>query len=138
MAATMTAALVAMVAGEADPTPTESRRRWRRGRHGAEAMSTLAEGRRVAANLRGGINGTAASAAARGLRQLLDADAVALGGLHGGLVWAGRPADPDSVDGLAETVLRTDARASAGGAVALPVHVRDTLAGVLVVTGSVA
>jgi two-component system LytT family sensor kinase len=127
-----------MVAGEADPTPVESRRRWRRGRHGAEAMSTLAEGRRVAANLRAGISGPAASAAARGLRRLLDADAVALGGLHGGLVWAGRPADPDSVDGLAETVLRTDARAGAGGAVALPVHVRDTLAGVIVVTGPVA
>src|SRR5688572_7337087 len=164
MAATMTAALVAgMVAGEADPAPAESRRRWRWGRRGAgavselasepvsqrpreapaerkrgRAMSTLAEGRRVAANLRGGISGAAAGTAARGLRRLLDADAVALGGLHGGLVWAGRPADPDSVDGLAETVLRTDARASAGGAVALPVHVRDTLAGVLVVTGSVA
>src|SRR5918992_6044923 len=124
MAATMTAALVAgMVAGEADPTPAEPRRRWRRGRHGAEAMSALAEGRRVAANLRGGISGAAAGTAARGLRRLLDADAVALGGLHGGLVWAGRPTDPDSVDRLAEIVLRTDARASAGGAVALPVHV---------------
>jgi two-component system LytT family sensor kinase len=156
-----------MVAVDADPAPEDSRRKWRWGRRGAAgepagamqgpvedtapvaraakpaerrkggAMGTLAEGRRIAANLRGGIGGPDAAAAARGLRRLLDADAVALGGLHDGLLWAGRPADADAAEQLAEDVLRTDARASAAGTVALPVHARDELAGVLVVAGAV-
>ncbi|HYH30186.1 MAG TPA: histidine kinase [Pseudonocardia sp.] len=100
-------------------------------------MGTLAEGRRIAASLRGGITGPESGTAARGLRRLLDAEAVALGDLHGELVWAGRLADHDAVERLAEEVLRTDARASAAGCVALPVHARDELAGVLVVTGPV-
>lgn len=127
-----------MVAVDADTAPDDSGRRWRRSRHGAGSMSVLAEGRRVAASLRSGIRGQEVGTAVRGLRRLLDADAVALGGLHGGLVWAGRPADEEAAERLAENVLRTDARASAGGTVALPVHARDELAGVLVVGGPVA
>jgi two-component system, LytTR family, sensor kinase len=100
-------------------------------------MGTLAEGRRIAASLRGGIGGPDALAAARGLRRLLEVEAVALGGLHGGLVWAGGPADIVAAERLAEGVLRTDARAGAAGTVALPVHARDELAGVLVVAGPV-
>ncbi len=134
------AALVAgMVAGEADPTPADSRRRWRRGRHGAGAMSTLAEGRRVAANLRAGISGPAAGAAARGLRRLLDADAVALGGLHGraGVGRAARRPRLGRRAGRDRAAHRRACRARAA-LVALPLHVRDELAGVLVVAGPVA
>jgi two-component system, LytTR family, sensor kinase len=125
-----------MVAVDAEPTPEDSRRRWRPRRRGAEAMTTLTEGRRVAASLRGGLGSAEVNTAARGLRRLLDADAVALGGLHGELVWAGRPTE--SAAELAEAVLRSDARASAGAAVAMPLHARDELAGVLVVAGPVA
>jgi two-component system, LytTR family, sensor kinase len=125
-----------MVAVDADPAPENSRPRWRRGRGGAEAMATLAEARRVAAGVRGGLGGPEASTVARGLRRLLDADAVGLGGMHGELAWSGRP--PAGADVLADEVLRTDVRASARGIVALPVHARDELAGVLVVAGPVA
>ena len=112
-------------------------RRWRGPRRGADAMQTLAAGRNIAADLRGGIDGSGAGGAARGLRRLLDADAVGLGGLHGELAWSGRPADLHAAEKLADTALRTDARAAGGGAVALPVHARDELAGVLVVAGPV-
>ena len=63
---------------------------------------------------------------------------MAFGGLHGELVWAGRPADEPRAERLAGTVLATDSKATADGVVALPVHVREELAGVLVVTGPVA
>ena len=125
-----------MVAADAEPAPADSRGRWRRGRGGAEAMATLAEARRIAAGLRGGLGAPDVGPAARGLRRMLEADAVGLAGLHGGLTWSGRP--PAGADGLADAVLRTDARAGARGVVALPVHARDELAGVLVVAGPVA
>jgi two-component system, LytTR family, sensor kinase len=125
-----------MVAVDTEPAPDDSRRRWRRGRGGAAAMATLAQARRVASGVRGGLGGPEAGSASRRLRRLLDADAVGLGGLLGGLAWSGRP--PAGAEELAETVLRTDARAAARGMVALPVHARDELAGVLVVTGPVA
>jgi two-component system, LytTR family, sensor kinase len=124
---------------DAVPAPERALRRWRRvqrGQGGTDAMGSLAAGRRIAAQLRGGPGG--AGAAVRGLRRLLTAEAVAFGGLHGELVWAGRPADEARAQRLAGTVLATDARATTDGVVALPVHVRDELAGVLVVTGPVA
>jgi two-component system, LytTR family, sensor kinase len=125
-----------MVAVDAEPPPQDSRRRWRRNRGGVDAMGGLADGRRVAAALRGGIGGADAGSAVRTLRRLLDADGLALGGLHGPLLWAGRPVE--GATALAETVLAGDARAAARGVAALPVHVRDELAGVLVVVGPVA
>jgi two-component system, LytTR family, sensor kinase len=128
--------VAAMDPVDADAPPEESRRRWRRGRGGAESMATLAEARRIAAGVRGGLGGPDAVAAARGLRRLLEADAVGLGGLNGVLAWAGRP--PEGAAALADAVLRNDARAAARGLVALPVHARDEFAGVIVVAGSVA
>ncbi|GAA0940424.1 sensor histidine kinase [Pseudonocardia zijingensis] len=125
-----------MVAVDAEAAPEESRRRWRRARGGAGSMATLAEARRIAAGVRGGLGGPDAAGAARGLRRLLEADAVGLGGLNGALVWAGRP--PEDADALADSVLRNDTRAAARGIVALPVHARDEFAGVLVVAGPVA
>jgi two-component system, LytTR family, sensor kinase len=124
---------------DAVPAPERARRRWRRaprGQAGAEAMASLAAGRRFAAQLRGGPGGT--GAAVRGLRRLLAAEAVAFGGLHGELVWAGRPVDEPCARRLAGTVLATDTKAAADGVVALPVHVREELGGVLVVAGPVA
>jgi two-component system, LytTR family, sensor kinase len=112
-------------------------RRWRGSRRGREAMGTLAEGRRIAGCLRGGIAGPAADAASRGLRSLLDADAVGIGGLSGELTWSGRPVDLVAAQRLAGKVLRTDTRSAGGGLAALPIHARDELAGVLVVVGRV-
>ncbi len=101
----------------------------------AGAMAALAAARRVAAELRGGLDGPGVAAAARELRRLLDVRAVGLGGLRGELVWSGQPSDVAAVDGLVDRVLRTDARAARGEVVALPVHARDELVGVLVVEG---
>jgi two-component system LytT family sensor kinase len=114
------------------------RRRWGRARRGTAAVGALADGRRIAAALRTGLGGAGTGSAARGVRALLDADAVALGGLHGELTWAGRPTDADTARQLADRVLGTDARAAVTGLVAVPLHARDELAGVLVVVGAVA
>ena len=67
---------------------------WRRGvRKGADAMATLAVGRRIKHDLRGGLGGPGVAAAAGGLRALLDVAAVGLAGLDGAPVWSG-PAVP--------------------------------------------
>ncbi len=113
------------------------RRRWRRGRRGASASAALADGRRIATALRAGLGGESVRAAARGLRSLLDADAVGLGALHGELTWAGRAADPTAARLLADRVLARDARAAEADLVAVPLHARDELAGVLIVAGEV-
>jgi len=110
---------------------------WRRGaRRGADAMAALAAGRRIKHDLRGGIGGAGVASAAGELRALLDVDAVGLAGLDGPLVWSG-PAVPDA-DELVERVRERDARVARDGVVALPVHVHDGLAGVLVIEGDVA
>lgn len=101
-----------------------------------DAMAALALGRTVAADLRGALDGAGAGAAARGLCRLLQADAVGLFGLVGEPVWAGGPADGAAP--LVARVLRTDSRAGGGELVAVPVHARLELAGVLVVAGDVA
>jgi two-component system, LytTR family, sensor kinase len=113
------------------------RRRWRRGWRGTPATAALADGRRIATALRAGLGGPGIAAAARGLRSLLDAEAVGLGGLHGELTWAGRPTDPNAARLLADRVLARDARAAATDLVAVPLHARDELAGVLIVAGGV-
>jgi two-component system, LytTR family, sensor kinase len=128
----------AVETGGAPGPGAAARRRWRgggRGTRGTDAMAALADGRRIAAHLRGG-QGTAG--AVRVLRRLLDAEAVALGRLHGELVWSGRPPDPEGAQKVADAALTSDGRVSRGGVVALPVHARDEIAGVLVVVGPVA
>ncbi len=109
---------------------------WRRGvRSGADAMAALAAGRRIAADLRSGLVGTGVAAAAGRLRTLLDATAIGLAGLDGTPVWAGPV--PEAAAALVERVRERDARAARDGVVALPVHVHDGLAGVLVIDGDV-
>jgi two-component system, LytTR family, sensor kinase len=104
---------------------------WRRAaRTGGDAMAALATGRRIAADLRSGLDGPGVAGAARGLRELLGASAVGLAGLDGDITWAGPPAGAAA---LVDRVRARDGRAAAGGVVALPVHARGELAGVLVV-----
>jgi len=112
------------------------RRRWLPWRRDPDQAhtDTLAIGRRIAADLREGLAGPRVSAVARGVRRILRADAVALADLAGTVSWAGAP-HPDA-SGLVDEVLRTESRAGRSGLSALPLHVRDELAGVLVVAGS--
>jgi two-component system LytT family sensor kinase len=115
------------------------RRRWPgAGRSGGGAeLAGLAAGRRIAAALRDGPAGSRVPVAVRGLRRLLAADAVALGGLRGELTWSGEPDDPAAAAELADRALHDDARAGGRGLVAVPVHARAELVGVLVVAGAV-
>lgn len=126
-----------MVAVFRSGRPRRGGRWYARARPGSDAMAVLAEGRRVVAELRAGLDGPGVGAAARGLRRLLDADAVGLAGLAGDLAWSGRLADQESVAQLVARVLDSDTRAAHARLVALPVHARDELVGVLVVEGDV-
>lgn len=135
-----------MVAEEAVPVRSDPprsdpvrRRRWTLGwvARPSPAIGALAYGRRIAEALHGGLGGGGAAAAARALRALLDADAVGLAGLHGELTWSGpAPADADA-GRLAARALERDAPAGAGALLAVPLHAREELAGVLVVHGAV-
>ena len=107
----------------------------RRTRPGPEAVATLSAGRRIAVELRDGLTGPRAAAAAGDLRRLLDVASVGLADLSGEPQWGGRPDNPVMAAALVDRVLRTDARAVRGDLVAHPVHARDELAGVLVVQG---
>ncbi|HEV7790121.1 MAG TPA: histidine kinase [Pseudonocardia sp.] len=101
-------------------------------------MAAVAEGRRVAAAVRAGLDGPGALAAARRLRRLLGADAVGLSGLSGVPTWSGHPSDQVAAAELLQRVLRTDARAARGDLVVLPLHARDEFVGALVIDGEVA
>ncbi|HVH21126.1 MAG TPA: histidine kinase [Pseudonocardia sp.] len=126
-----------MVAEDAGPARSggPARRRWGRARRAAPDLGPLTDARRIAATLRGGLAEPGIASAARGLRGLLGADAVGLGGLHGGLVWAGHPVA--AADRVVERALGADSQAAAGDLVAVPLHARDELVGVLVVVGAV-
>lgn len=98
-------------------------------------MSVLRTARRVTENLRDGVGGPRAVAAARGLRRLLGADAVGLADLSGSVEWAGRPTSEPDARTLVEDVLHTETRSGRPPLVAMPLHVHDELTGALVVTG---
>ena len=124
--------------GASGPEAPAPRRRGLLGRRTAPATATmdvLADGVRIAALLRGGLAAPAAAGAARRLRTLLGADAVGFVDLGGERTWAG--AAPADADVLVADALRTDRRAGHDGVLALPLHVRDEPAGVLVVAGPV-
>jgi two-component system LytT family sensor kinase len=95
---------------------------------------TLAIARKIAGDLREGLNGPRARAAARGIRRILQADAVVLADLSGPTHPAGAALPAAAT--LIEQVLRTEARADRNGFMAVPLHGHDGLAGVLVVAGA--
>lgn len=107
----------------------------RRFRPRRDAGAVLETARHVADDLADGLSGPRVRAAARGIRRLLSADSVGLCDLTGRIVMAGQnPASVD-VDTLVSDVLHTEGRSRRGQVRALPLHVHDEMAGVLVTAG---
>jgi two-component system, LytTR family, sensor kinase len=99
--------------------------------------ATLSVARHVAAELRDGLGGPRVRAAVRGLRRLLGAEGVALADLSGIAMWAGSMPAGDTTEILVQQVLHEETKAGRPPVVALPLHVYDELAGVLLVHGTV-
>jgi two-component system LytT family sensor kinase len=130
------------VPGEVDRAPESGvpwPARWSRRSHwaGMGAMSVLAEARHIADDLADGLAGPHVRGIARRVRRLLGADSVALTDLSASPVWSGRAAPRERVVALVDEVLHTETRAGRPPLIALPLHVHDELAGVLVVAGTV-
>src|SRR3954447_7744027 len=118
---------------DVEPTgPTRPWRPWRFGHSGIDPAPTLRVARHLAAELKEGLSGPRVRAAARGVRRLLGADGVGLADLSGILVWAGSHPNMTAADQLVDQVLHTETRTGRPPLVALPLHVRDELCGVLV------
>jgi two-component system LytT family sensor kinase len=120
------------------PEPSETgsgRARPRRSGARAEPTATLRTARQVADDLADGLSGPRVRAAARGIRRLLDADAVGLADLSGRLITAGSFPPGTDPRALTEVVLHSDGKAGRGPLTAVPLQVYDELAGVLVVAG---
>ncbi|HET9143480.1 MAG TPA: sensor histidine kinase, partial [Actinophytocola sp.] len=119
-----------------DAEPVRPGRSWWLGRSGTGPEPTLRLARQLAADLRDGLSGARVRSAARGARRLLGVTGVGLADLTGVPVWAGAiPAD-GVVPPLVQQVLHTESRAGRTPVLALPLHVQDELAGVLVVHGA--
>lgn len=99
------------------------------------SATVLGVARHIAEQLKDGLSGQRVRTAARGVRRLLNADAVGLADLSGSTVWAGSP--PVEAAELVKQVLHTETRTGRPPLVAVPLHVQDELAGVLVVSGDV-
>lgn len=98
--------------------------------------TTLGMARRVAGDLAGGLSGPRVRAAARGIRRLLGVSAIGLADLSGTVEWAGSSPPGVDVGALVDNVLHNEVKAGRLPVVALPLHVRDELVGVLVVVGA--
>ncbi|MDR7299915.1 sensor histidine kinase [Haloactinomyces albus] len=107
----------------------------RRARAHTESTRTLATARRVAEELQQGLGTPRASAAARGLRRLLDVEGLGLCDLSGQVRWAGHPAPEETVSALVDNVLHTETRRGRPPLIAVPLHSYEELAGVLVISG---
>ncbi|MFL6142737.1 MAG: sensor histidine kinase [Labedaea sp.] len=116
----------------AEPTTGFRRRPWSR----SEAAVTLRVARHVSLELKDGLAGPGVRAAARGVRRLLGAAGVGLADLSGIPFWAGTMPAGDAAEILVRQVLHAETRAGRPPLVALPLHVQDELAGVLLVHGS--
>ncbi|MGH3756545.1 sensor histidine kinase [Actinophytocola sp.] len=120
-----------------DRTPASARlrpRAWSR----SDPAAVLTAARHIADELKDGLGGAGTRAAARGVRRLLDADRVGLVDLSGRPVWApAPPEDERAAKDLVEEVLHSETKGGRPPLLALPLHVHDELAGVLVVVGAV-
>lgn len=101
------------------------------------AVSVLSLARHIAAELKDGLSGAGVRSAGRGIRRLLHVDYVGMADLSGRVVWA--PAEPPfyaDANALVEAVLHSENREGRSPLVAVPLHIHDELAGVLVVAGA--
>jgi two-component system LytT family sensor kinase len=101
------------------------------------AVSVLSMARHIAEELKDGLTGAGVRSAARGVRRLLSVDFVGLADLSGRLVWA--PTEPPfyaDANALVEKVLHSESREGRSPLVAVPLHVHNELAGVLLVAGA--
>ncbi|GAB3296828.1 sensor histidine kinase [Parasphingorhabdus pacifica] len=108
-----------------------------RDRSRTKPMTTLRTVRKVAENLRDGVGGPKAVAAARGLRRLLGADGVGLADLSGSLEWAGCPSSDTDARRHVDEVLHTETQSGRPPLVAMPLHVHDELVGAILVSGDI-
>jgi two-component system, LytTR family, sensor kinase len=120
-----------------DPAPARQRRGarpWSR----TDPVAVLSVARHIAEELKDGLGGPGARAAARGLRRLLNVERVGLADLSGRPAWApAPPLDERAVNALVEEVLHSETKRGRPPWLALPLHVHHELAGVLVVMGAV-
>jgi two-component system LytT family sensor kinase len=103
----------------------------------ADPLPVLAAARRITDDLRDGLSGTRARRAAHGLRRLFGCPGLGLTDLSGSLLWSGRPGPDAVVATVLDGVLHTEEPGSAPDVLVLPLHVRDELAGALLVVGDV-
>ncbi|GLZ42371.1 histidine kinase [Actinokineospora sp. NBRC 105648] len=100
-----------------------------------DPASVLGLARAVGDDLADGLAGSRVRSAARGARKLLGAEAVGLVDLSGRPTWAGRVPSGTRWPALVDQVLHTETDAGRPPLRAVPLHVHDELAGVLVVAG---
>ncbi|OZM70412.1 sensor histidine kinase [Amycolatopsis antarctica] len=119
--------------------PGRAPSRTRRFRRGPDPVAVLAAAEGIAGDLRDGLAGTGAHRAARRLGRLLGGTPIGLGDLSGSVAWAGAP--PSGLDDLVEHVVREalhgESPLRSGRLTGVPLHVRDELAGVLLLHGPV-
>ncbi|WP_436497796.1 sensor histidine kinase [Actinokineospora sp. HUAS TT18] len=102
----------------------------------ADAAAVLGTARQIADDLSDGLAGTKVRSVVRGVRKLLDVDGVGLADLSGHPVWSGKLAPADRVAALVQEVMHSETRAGRPPLQAVPLHVHDELAGVLIVHGA--
>ena len=102
-----------------------------------EAADLLVTARLINRDVKGGIGAPRARRALRRIRKLLGADAAGFADLSGATIWAGREQSDEQVEAVVHDVLHTEATQGKPPLVAMPLHVRDELSGVLLVTGRV-
>lgn len=117
-----------------DPAPEESPARDDSPR--IEPMAALGAARKVTENLKEGLIGPKAAAAAHGLRRLLGVEGVAVADLAGSIEQSGRLTSLAKATTLIGDVLHTETRHGRPPLVATPLRPHDELTGVLVVSGA--
>ena len=129
-----------MMMGIAMPVPADDTlrydpfRSWR-SQSCTDPITTLSASRGIAEALKDGLAGPKARRAVRALRRLLGVQGLGMADLSGSMMWAGKPSADSATAALLEDVLHAEAPSGRPPLVALPLHVNDELAGVLVISG---
>ncbi|HEV7979636.1 sensor histidine kinase [Amycolatopsis sp.] len=106
-----------------------------RGSARVDPTETLSAARNISEDLNDGLAGPRARRAVKALRHLLGVQGLGMADLSGATMWSGQPSADAATAALLEEVLHTEAPSGRPPLVALPLHVNDELAGVLVISG---